>query len=71
MCCVQLSEGVFQVVYPLGLWSRSSGVVKVPYVHIRIWLAKCLHLRLHLLRMRLHVQLNRSHRIRAANLACS
>ena len=27
--CVQLSEGGFQVVYPLGLWSRSSGVVKV------------------------------------------
>ena len=26
--CVQLSEGGFQVVYPLGLWSRSSGVVK-------------------------------------------
>ena len=29
MSCVQLSEGGFQVVYPLGLWSRSSGVVKV------------------------------------------
>ena len=28
MSCVQLSEGGFQVVYPLGLWSRSSGVVK-------------------------------------------
>ena len=27
--CVQLSEGGFRVVYPLGLWSRSSGVVKV------------------------------------------
>ena len=27
--CVQLSEGGFQVVYPLGLWSQSSGVVKV------------------------------------------
>ena len=26
--CVQLSEGGFQVVYPLGLWSRSSAVVK-------------------------------------------
>ena len=25
---VQLSEGGFQVVYPLGLWSRFSGVVK-------------------------------------------
>ena len=31
--CVQLSEGGFQVVYPLGLWSRSSGVVKVLYGH--------------------------------------
>ena len=29
MSCVQLSEGGFQVVYPLGLWS--SGVVKVLY----------------------------------------
>ena len=29
MSCVQLSEGGFQVVYPLGLWSGSSGVVKV------------------------------------------
>ena len=29
MSCVQLSEEGFQVVYPLGLWSRSSGVVKV------------------------------------------
>ena len=29
--CVQLSEGGFQVVYSLGLWSRSSGVVKVLY----------------------------------------
>ena len=29
MSCVQLSEGGFQVVSPLGLWSRSSGVVKV------------------------------------------
>ena len=28
MSCVQLSEGGFQVVYPLGLWSRSSGVLK-------------------------------------------
>ena len=26
---VQLSEGGFQVVYPLALWSRFSGVVKV------------------------------------------
>ena len=31
MSCVQLPEGGFQVVYPLGLWSRSSGVVKVLY----------------------------------------
>ena len=31
MSCVQLSEGGFQVVYPLGLCSRSSGVVKVLY----------------------------------------
>ena len=29
MSYVQLSEGGFQVVYPLGLWFRSSGVVKV------------------------------------------
>ena len=29
MSSVQLSEGGFQVVYPLGLWSRFSGVVKV------------------------------------------
>ena len=29
MSCVQLSAGGFQVVDPLGLWSRSSGVVKV------------------------------------------
>ena len=31
MSCVQLSEGGFQAVYPLGLWSRFSGVVKVLY----------------------------------------
>ena len=31
MSCVQLSEGGFQVVYPLGLWSQSSGAVKVLY----------------------------------------
>ena len=31
MSYLQLSEGVFQVVYPLGLWSRLSGVVKVLY----------------------------------------
>ena len=29
MSCAQLSEGAFQVVYPPGLWSRSSGVVNV------------------------------------------
>ena len=28
---VQMSEGMFQVVYPLGLWSRLSGVVQVLY----------------------------------------
>ena len=28
---VQLSEGGFQVVYPLGLWSRFSGVVKIRF----------------------------------------
>ena len=27
--CMQLSEGGFMVVYPLGLWSWSLGVVKV------------------------------------------
>ena len=31
MSYVQLSEGGFQVVYPLGLWCRFSGVVKVLY----------------------------------------
>ena len=31
MSSVQLSKGGFQVVYPLGLWPRSSGVVKVLY----------------------------------------
>ena len=31
MSYVQLSEGGFQVVYPLGWWSRFSGVVKVLY----------------------------------------
>ena len=31
MSCVQLSEGGFQVVYPLGLWSLFSGVVKVQF----------------------------------------
>ena len=28
---VQLSEGGFQVLYRLGVWSRFSGVVKVLY----------------------------------------
>ena len=31
MSYVQLSEGGFQVVYPLGLLSRLSGVVKFLY----------------------------------------
>ena len=31
MSSVQLSEGGFKVVYPLGLCSRSSGVVKALY----------------------------------------
>ena len=31
MSYVQLSEGGFKVVYPLGLWSRFSRVVKVLY----------------------------------------
>ena len=31
MSYVQLSEGGFQVVYPLGLWSRFSGVVLYGY----------------------------------------
>ena len=31
MSYVQVSEGGFQVVYPLCLWSRFSGVVKVLY----------------------------------------
>ena len=42
MSCVQLSEGSFQVVYPLGLWSRSSGVVKV--LHKRIWLVNYIYI---------------------------
>ena len=33
MSYVQLSEGGCQVVNPLGLWSRFSGVVKVQFVH--------------------------------------
>ena len=31
MSYVHLSEGVFQVVYPLGLWSRFSRVVEVRF----------------------------------------
>ena len=31
MSYMRLSEGGFQVVNPLGLWSRFSGVVKVLY----------------------------------------
>ena len=31
MSYLQWSEGGFQVVYPLGLWSRFSGVVKVRF----------------------------------------
>ena len=54
MSCVRLSEGGFQVVYPLGLWSRSSGVVKVlkkkkkkkQIGYIWIWLVNYLHIRL-------------------------
>ena len=34
MSYVQLSEGGFQVVYRLGLWSRFSGVVKVLYGYV-------------------------------------
>ena len=45
MSYVQLSEGGFQVVCPLSLWSRFSGVVKVRfgygyeiiYIHIYIY----------------------------------
>ena len=29
MICVHLSERRFQVVYPLTLWSRSSGILEV------------------------------------------
>ena len=31
MSYLQLSEGGFHVVYPLGLWSRFSGVGKVRF----------------------------------------
>ena len=41
MSCVQWSEGGFQVVYPLGLWSRSSGVV-VNYLHLHLLVAELL-----------------------------
>ena len=30
---VQLSEGGSQVLYPLGVWSRVSGVVKALFRH--------------------------------------
>ena len=43
MSNVQLSEGGFQVVYPLGLWSRCSRVVKV---QVTIWLVNYLDLHL-------------------------
>ena len=33
MSYVQLPEGGCQVVYPLGLWPRSSRVVKVLFGH--------------------------------------
>ena len=33
MSCVQLSEGGFRVLYLLGLWSRSSGDVKILHEH--------------------------------------
>ena len=46
MSCVQLPEGGFRVVYPLGLQTRLSGVVKVvfgygwyiayPYIYVYI-----------------------------------
>ena len=31
MSCMQVCKACFQVVYPIGLWPRSSGVVKVLY----------------------------------------
>ena len=40
MSDVQMCEGGFEVVYPLGLWSPLSGVVKVI---VRIWLVNYLH----------------------------
>ena len=40
MSCVQLSEGGFQVVYPLGLWSRScqspTWIWPVNYLHLHL-----------------------------------
>ena len=33
MSCVQLPEGGFQVVHPLDVWSRLSGIVKVLFGH--------------------------------------
>ena len=35
MSCVQLSEGGFRVVYPLGLWAGSSGVVNAWLLRLR------------------------------------
>ena len=35
MSCVQLSEGGFRVVYPLGLWPGSSGVVNAWLLRLR------------------------------------
>ena len=34
MSYVHLSEGVFQVVYPLGFWSRFSRVVEVRFWYV-------------------------------------
>ena len=47
MSYVQLSEGGFQVVYPLGLWSRSRSQSRCQSP-IWIWLVNYLHLHLHL-----------------------
>ena len=44
MSCVQLSEGGFHVVYPHGLWSRSSGVIKVLHVNVNVNANNLLHL---------------------------
>ena len=42
-----LSEGGFQVVYPFGLWSRSSGVVKVLHCISMAWIWLVNDLNLH------------------------